>query len=109
MIAMIAGSALTLAFAAVSARLSRTGVGAVLLGAGAAAAVTAVFAHSPVVLFLAIGLAVFSPTSDNATQSMTAASAVPEGRRPTGIGVFLLAHLMGGALGPALATLLVLG
>lgn len=108
MAAMIAGSALTLAFASATARLGRTGVRAVLLTAGALAAAAAVFAHSAIVLFTAIGLAVFSATGANATQSMTAASAVPDRQRPTAIGLFQLAYLLGGALGPALATPLVL-
>ncbi|MFI1847386.1 MFS transporter [Streptomyces sp. NPDC020480] len=108
MIAMIVGSVLTLAFAGVSARLGQTKVRALLITGGAIAAVAAVFAHSAVVLFVAIGLAVFTATSANATQSMAAASAVPDRQRPTGIGLFQLAYLMGGALGPALATTLVL-
>ncbi|MEU5029367.1 MFS transporter [Streptomyces milbemycinicus] len=108
MIAMIAGSVLTLAFAAVSARLGQIKARALLLTVGALAAAAAVFAHDAVVLFVAIGLAVFSATSANATQSIAAASAVPAPQRPTGIGLFQLAYLMGGALGPALATILVL-
>ncbi|MFI1213516.1 MFS transporter [Streptomyces sp. NPDC020802] len=108
LIAMIAGSVLTLAFAAVSARLGQTKVRALLLTVGLLAAAAAVFAHSAVLLFVAIGLAVFSATSANATQSMAAASAVPDRQRPTGIGLFQLAYLMGGALGPALATTLIL-
>ncbi|MEU5646301.1 MFS transporter [Streptomyces milbemycinicus] len=108
MIAMIAGSVLTLAFAAASARLGQIKVRALLLTVGALAAAAAVFAHDAVVLFVAIGLAVFSATSANATQSIAAASAVPAPQRPTGIGLFQLAYLMGGALGPALATILVL-
>ncbi|WP_244202009.1 MFS transporter [Streptomyces diastatochromogenes] len=108
MIAMIAGSVFTLVFAAVSARLGQTNVRAVLLTVGAVAAAAAVFAHSAIVLLVAIGLAVFSATGANATQSMAAASAVPDRQRPTSIGLFQLGYLMGGALGPALATLLVL-
>ncbi|MFC5785588.1 MULTISPECIES: MFS transporter [Streptomyces] len=108
MTAMIAGSVLTLAFAAVSARLGRSTVRALLLAVGALAAAAAVFAHSAIVLFLAIGLAVFTATGANATQSMAAASAVPERQRPTAIGLFQLAYLMGGALGPALAAMLIL-
>lgn len=109
MIAMIAGSVLTLVFAAVAARLGQTAVRALLLTVGTLAATAAVLAHSALVLFIAIGLAVFAATGANATQSMAAASAVPEPRRPTGIGLFQLAYLMGGALGPALATALVIG
>ncbi|MEW2395478.1 MFS transporter [Streptomyces sp. NPDC046862] len=108
MIAMITGAVFTLAFAAASARLGRTTVRAILLTIGAFAAAAAVFAHSAIVLFAAIGLAVFSATGANATQSMAAASAVPDRQRPTGIGLFQLIYLTGGALGPALATILVL-
>ncbi|MFI6369741.1 MFS transporter [Streptomyces sp. NPDC050546] len=108
MIAMITGSVFTLVFAAVSSRLGQTKVRAILLTVGAVATAAAVLAHSAVLLLVAIGLAVFSATAANATQSMAAASAVPGPQRPTGIGLFQLSYLMGGALGPALATVLVL-
>ncbi|MGW4983812.1 MFS transporter [Streptomyces mirabilis] len=108
MIAMIAGSVVTLGFAAASGRLGQFRVRAIVLSIGALAAVAAVFAQSAIVLFAAIGLAVFSATGANATQSMAAASAVPDRQRPTSIGLFQLVYLMGGALGPALATMLVL-
>ncbi|MFC9510185.1 MFS transporter [Streptomyces sp. NPDC057002] len=108
MTAMIAGSVLTLVFAAVAARLGQTNVRAILLTIGALAAAAAVFAHSAIALLMAIGIALFSATAANATQSMAAASAVPDRQRPTGIGLFQLSYLMGGALGPALATMLVL-
>ncbi|WP_405606431.1 MFS transporter [Streptomyces sp. NBC_00076] len=108
MTAMIAGSVLTLVFAALAARLGQTNVRAILLTTGALAAAAAVFAHSAIALLAAIGLAVFSATAANATQSMAAASAVPDRQRPTSIGLFQLSYLMGGALGPAFATMLVL-
>ncbi|MEV3854384.1 MFS transporter [Streptomyces sp. NPDC050095] len=108
LIALLTGSALALGFAAVSARLGRTRVRAVLLAAGGAAAVTAVFAQSAPVLLAAAGAAVFGAAGANATQSMDAASAVPTAQRPTAIGLFTLGYQLGGALGPALATLLVL-
>ncbi|MEU9793046.1 MFS transporter [Streptomyces sparsogenes] len=108
MTAMIAGSVSTLFFAALSARLGRTWARAVLLTAGALAVAGAVFGHSALVLLVAIGLAVFGATGANATQSVVAASAVPGRQRPTAIGLFQLGYLMGGALGPALATTLVL-
>ncbi|WP_424886745.1 hypothetical protein [Streptomyces sp. XH2] len=70
---------------------------------------TALFAHSAILLLIAIGLAVFGATAANGTQSLEAASAVPDRQRPTAIGLFTLVYLMGGALGPALATALVPG
>ncbi|MGW0817281.1 hypothetical protein ACWD00_29315 [Streptomyces viridiviolaceus] len=39
---------------------------------------------------------------------MAAGSALPAPQRPTGIGLFQLAYLLGGVLGPALATMLIL-
>ncbi|MFI1213018.1 MFS transporter, partial [Streptomyces sp. NPDC020802] len=97
MVAMIVGSVVTLVFAAVAARLNRITVRAVLLVAGALAALVAVFAHSAVLLLVAIGLAVFSATSANSTQAMEAGAAVPARQRPTALGLFTLAYLMGGA------------
>ncbi|MEU8548205.1 hypothetical protein AB0C81_14650 [Streptomyces roseoverticillatus] len=79
---------------------------ALLLTAGVLAVPAAVFAHSALVLLIAIGLAVFGATAANGTQALEAASAVPGHQRPTAIGLFTLVYLMGGALGPALATAL---
>ncbi|MEU5187614.1 MFS transporter [Streptomyces klenkii] len=109
LVAMVTGSALTLVFTARAARLGRVRVRAVLFTAGLPAIAAAVFAHSAPLLLLAIGLAAFSATAANGTQSMEAATSVPGHQRPTVIGLFTLAYLMGGALGPALATTLVLG
>ncbi|MDX3226292.1 MFS transporter [Streptomyces sp. ME19-01-6] len=109
LVALLTGSALALGFAAVSARLGRTRVRAVLLTVGVLAAATAAWAHSAPALLAAAGAAVFCATGANATQSMDAASAVPAAQRPTAIGLFTLGYQLGGALGPALATLLVLG
>ncbi|MGW3566545.1 MFS transporter [Streptomyces sp. NPDC000941] len=109
LVALLAGSALALGFAAISARLGRVRVRAVLLTVGALAATTAAWAHSAPALLAAAGAAVFCATGANATQSMDAASAVPPTQRPTAIGLFTLGYQLGGALGPALATLLVLG
>ncbi|WP_129840110.1 MFS transporter [Streptomyces sp. RFCAC02] len=108
MTAMLAGSALTLAFAAHAARMSRNAIRAVLLTAGALAALTAALAHGAVALLLAIGAAVFTATSANGIQGAEAASSVPGRERATALGLFTLVYLMGGALGPALATAMVL-
>ncbi|MFD8383870.1 MFS transporter [Streptomyces sp. NPDC059679] len=108
LVALLTGSALALGFAAISARLGRVRVRAVLLTVGTLAATTAAWAHSAPALLAAAGAAVFCATGANATQSMDAASAVPPTQRPTAIGLFTLGYQLGGALGPALATLLVL-
>lgn len=108
LVAMVIGSVLTLVLGTIAARLGRGKVRALLLTAGALAVLAAVFSHSAIVLLIAIGLAVFSATAANGTQAQEAASAVPDRQRPTAIGLFTLVYLMGGALGPALATALVL-
>ncbi|MFI6881199.1 MFS transporter [Streptomyces sp. NPDC050400] len=109
LVALLTGSVVALGFAAVSARLGRARVRAVLLTVGAAAAATAVFADAAPALLAAAGAAVFCASGANATQSMDAAAAVPAVQRPTAIGLFTLGYQLGGALGPALATALVLG
>ncbi|WP_372347527.1 MFS transporter [Streptomyces sp. KL116D] len=109
LVALLTGSLVALGFAAVSARLGRARVRAVLLTVGAAAAATAVFADAAPALLAAAGAAVFCASGANATQSMDAAAAVPAAQRPTAIGLFTLGYQLGGALGPAVATALVLG
>ncbi|MEV6591436.1 MFS transporter [Streptomyces acidicola] len=109
MTALITGALLALGFAAVSARLGRVRTRLVLLTAGVTGAVTAVFAHSAPGLLAATVVAVLGSTGANATQSMDGRSAVPPAQRPAAVGLFSLSYLLGGALGPALATALVLG
>ncbi|MFJ6069785.1 MFS transporter [Streptomyces sp. NPDC093065] len=106
--ALLCGSVLSLFFAALSRRLGRTRTRAVLLTVGVLAPVTAAFAGSGALLLMVAGAAVFCATGANGTQSMDAASAVPQSHRPTAIGLFTLCYQLGGALGPALATALVL-
>ncbi|MDS2171842.1 MFS transporter [Nesterenkonia sp. CL21] len=108
LIAMVCASAATLGFTAVAARFTRIQVRSVLVTAGAIAVLAAIFAHAPALLLIGIFLALFAATSANATQVAAATSAVPDKERPTAIGLFTLLYLLGGAIGPALASVLVL-
>ncbi|WP_405530453.1 MFS transporter [Streptomyces avidinii] len=108
LVALLTGSALSWLLAAASARMSRAAVRSVLVGVGALAAATAVFASSGPLLLAATLGGVFAATGSNAVLSMHAASSAPDPQRPTAIGLFALCYQLGGAFGPALATTLVL-
>ncbi|QBE49993.1 MFS transporter [Leucobacter triazinivorans] len=108
LVAMVVASLATLGFTAVAAKFSRTQVRIVLVTAGALALLAAFFASSPVLLLIGIFLALFAAISANATQVAVATSAVPETQKPVAIGLFTLLYLLGGAIGPALASILVL-
>ncbi|MFI5618009.1 MFS transporter [Streptomyces sp. NPDC051567] len=108
LVALLAGSVLSWLLAAASARMSRTAVRAVLIGAGTLAAALAVLAdQGPLLLAATLG-AIFAATAGNAVLSMHAASAAPDAQRPTAIGLFALCYQLGGAFGPAIAAALVL-
>ncbi|MFJ8012141.1 MFS transporter [Streptomyces sp. NPDC096339] len=109
LVALLTGSALSWLLAAASVRMSRTAVRTTLAGIGTLAVVTAVCADRGPLLLTATLCAVFAATGANAVLSMHAASAAPESRRPTAIGLFALCYQLGGAFGPAVATALVLG
>lgn len=109
LVTLLIASALSWLLAASSARLGRTAVRGTLIAVGTAAVTTAVFAESGPLLLLAAGAAAFTATGANATLSVHAASAGPEPHRPTAIGLFALSYQLGGAFGPAIATILVLG
>lgn len=108
LIAMVGASLATLGFTAIASRFSRAQVRAVLVAAGVIAVTAAIFASAPVLLLAGIFLALFAATSANATQVAAATAAVPEKEKPTAIGLFTLLYLLGGAIGPALASVLVL-
>ncbi|MEU4464122.1 hypothetical protein AB0G20_10475 [Streptomyces sp. NPDC024017] len=108
LVAMVLASLATLGFTSIAARFSRTNVRIVLVAAGTIAVLAAVFASAPLLLLAGIFLALFAATSANATQVIVATAAVPERHKPTAIGLFTLLYLLGGAIGPALASATVL-
>ena len=101
--AMVLGSFATLGFTSIAKRFPRATIRVVLAGAGFVAVLTAIYASSPILLLVGMGLALFSATSANATQVPEAVAALAERQRPTAIGLFTLTYLLGGAIGPALA------
>jgi Major Facilitator Superfamily len=106
--AMVMASLATLGFTSIAARFTRTNVRIVLVAAGAVAVLAAIYASAPVLLLVGIFLALFAATLANATQVSVATASVPEPQKPTAIGLFTLLYLLGGAIGPALASALVL-
>ncbi|MFI6309727.1 MFS transporter [Nocardia fusca] len=108
LVAMVLGSLVTLGFTFVAARFSRAQTRMTLVAAGGIAVIAATFAGTAVLLLAGIFLALFAATSANATQVAAATTAVPEREKPAAIGLFTLCYLLGGAIGPALASVLVL-
>ncbi|MFI9117026.1 MFS transporter [Streptomyces venezuelae] len=108
LIALLVGSTLSMALAAVSARLSRPRLLTIVLAAGVLAPLTAVFAPWPPLLLLAATLAVFATSAGQATLAVYASQAAPDTLRPTAIGLFNLGYQLGGAFGPAIAALVIL-
>ncbi len=109
LVALLAGSLLSWVLAAAASRLGHRKVLAVLLVLGTAAPLTAAFATWGPALLLAAAAAVFVATGSNAVLSVRVAQHAAEVQRPSAIGLFVLCYQLGGALGPALAAVLVLG
>ncbi|MFH8253628.1 MFS transporter [Streptomyces roseolus] len=107
--ALLAGSALSMALAVAATRLGHPRVLAVLLTTGTLAPLTALLTPWPPLLLLVATLAVFTTSAGQATLAVLAGRAVPTAQRPTAIGLFNLGYQLGGAFGPALAALIVLG
>ncbi|MEU5214465.1 MFS transporter [Streptomyces sp. NPDC020742] len=106
LVALLTGSAASWLLAAFSTRMSRAAVLTVLLALGALAPVTATVTPFAALMLVASGVSVFVSSSGQATLSVYAADSVPYGQRPTAVGLFTLSYQLGGAFGPALATLL---
>ncbi|MFD4182830.1 MFS transporter [Rhodococcus sp. NPDC058514] len=109
LVALLTGSALSLALAAAAVRIGRSRVLAVLIAVGVLAPLTAALSPWAPLLLVAAALAVFATAAGQATLSVYATAAAPESQRPTTIGLFNLCYQLGGAFGPAIAALIVLG
>ncbi|MDH6541618.1 MFS transporter [Streptomyces sp. SPB4] len=110
LVALLTGSALSWLLAAASARMSRAAVRTVLVSLGALAALAGIFATSGPLLLAATAVGVFTASAANAVLSTHAVAAAPDpAQRPSAIGLFTLCYQLGGAFGPAVAALLVLG
>ncbi|MEV7727535.1 MFS transporter [Streptomyces sp. NPDC087917] len=110
LLALLCGSALSWPFAAASGRMGRAGARTVLLAVGTLAALTGILADSGPMLLAATAAGVFTASAANAVLSTHAVASAPDaGRRPAAIGLFTLCYQLGGAFGPTVAALLVLG
>ncbi|MEU2503484.1 MFS transporter [Streptomyces sp. NPDC007863] len=107
--ALLAGSVLSLTLAVVARRLGHTRVLAVLLTAGALAPLLALLTPWPALLLPVATLAVFTTSAGQATLAVLAVQSAPAPQRPTALGLFNLGYQLGGAFGPAIAALTVLG
>ncbi|MFD7555716.1 MFS transporter [Streptomyces sp. NPDC059835] len=109
LVALLAGSVLSMVLAAASARLGRPRVLTILLTVGALAPLTAVLSPWAPLLLPVATLAVFTTSAGQATLAVYATQAAPAAQRPTAIGLFSLCYQLGGAFGPAIAALITLG
>ncbi|MFI8423417.1 MFS transporter [Streptomyces sp. NPDC085479] len=109
LVALLAGSALAMAMAVAATRLGRPRVLAVLLTTGVLAPLAASLTPWPSLLLPVAALAVFTTSAGQATLAVIAAQSAPAPQRPTAIGLFNLGYQLGGAFGPAIAALVVLG
>ncbi|WP_407285004.1 MFS transporter [Streptomyces sp. BP-8] len=109
LVALLAGSMLSMVLAATSARLGRPRVLTILVTVGALAPLTAMLTPWAPLLLLVATLAVFTTSAGQATLAVYATQAAPTTQRPTAIGLFNLCYQLGGAFGPAIAALITLG
>ncbi|MYR45532.1 MFS transporter [Streptomyces sp. SID5910] len=109
LVALLTGSALSMALAVAATRLGRPRVLAVLLTTGALAPLAALLTPWPPLLLPVATLAVFTTSAGQATLAVLAVQSAPAPQRPTAIGLFNLGYQLGGAFGPAIAALIVLG
>ncbi|NML51624.1 MFS transporter [Streptomyces sp. R302] len=107
--ALLTGSALAMTLAVVANRLGHPRVLAILLTTGALAPLTALLTPWPSLLLPVATLAVLTTSAGQATLGVLAVRSAPPPQRPTAIGLFNLGYQLGGAFGPALAALAVLG
>ncbi|MFF0486622.1 MFS transporter [Streptomyces sp. NPDC004435] len=107
--ALLTGSALSMTLALVANRLGHPRVLAILLTTGALAPTAALLTPWPALLLPVATLAVFTTSAGQATLAVLAARSTPTPQHPTAIGLFNLGYQLGGAFGPAIAALLVLG
>lgn len=109
LVALLAGSALSMVMAAASARMARPRVLTILLTVGTLAPLTATLTPWAPLLLLVATLAVFTTSAGQATLAVYATTAAPATQRPTAIGLFNLCYQLGGAFGPAIAATIALG
>lgn len=109
MAALLTGSALAMAMAAVAAQMSHARALTILLTAGSLGPLTAALTPWPPLLLPVATLAVFTATAGQATLAIHATTPIPPAERPAALGLFTLCYQLGGAFGPALATTLILG
>lgn len=107
-LALLTGSALSMALAAAAGRMSRPRVLTILLTVGASAPLIAALAPWAPLLVAVATLAVFATSAGQATLAVYATAAAPAPQRPTAIGLFSLCYQLGGAFGPALAAMVAL-
>jgi len=107
LITLAAGSAASLLFTRYNSRLSSSIARITIMSAGVAAALVPLVIASPAAYAAATAFAVFATTAGMAWYATQVGNAMPNPLRATTLGLFTLCYQLGGAFGPALATLLI--
>ncbi|MGW6497962.1 MFS transporter [Nonomuraea angiospora] len=106
LIMLATGSIASLLFTRRAAQLGPAVTRSVLPAAGATAVALASVAPWPVLVAASTAFAVFATTAAMAWYATRAGAVVPQEHRGTAVSLFTLCYQLGGAFGPALATLL---
>ncbi|MEU6788589.1 MFS transporter [Nonomuraea angiospora] len=106
LIMLATGSVTSLLFTRRAARLGPAVTRSVLLAAGATAVALPSVAPWPVLTAASTAFAVFAATAAMAWYATRVGAVVPPEHRATAVSLFTLCYQLGGAFGPALATLL---
>ncbi|WP_165974552.1 MFS transporter [Nonomuraea deserti] len=106
LIMLAAGSTASLLFTRWTSRLGAAITRAVLPATGAVAVALPLVAPQPVLIAASTAFAVFAATAAMAWYAARVGGAVPHEHRATAVSLFTLCYQLGGAFGPALATLL---
>jgi MFS family permease len=107
LIMLATGSVASLLFTRWTPRYGPALTRTILLTTGAVAVALALTAPWPVAIVAANAFAAFAATAAMAWYAARAGKAVPPGYRATAVALFTLCYQLGGAFGPALATLLI--
>jgi predicted MFS family arabinose efflux permease len=107
LVMLAAGSTAALLIAGHASRLGPSIMRATLLAAGTLAAALPLVTSWPAAHASATAFAVFAATAGMAWYASQVTRVVPDAHRGTALGLFTLCYQLGGAFGPALATLLI--
>lgn len=106
LLTLATGAALALLFTRFAQRLPAAAVGTGLPVVAVVAAALPIFTEIPAVYVCSTTLAVFASSAGMAWYATRITEAIPPAHQRTAVGLYTLAYQLGGAIGPAIATVL---